>query len=77
MITMNAVVYKKNGHTYVWAFQDGDEERALEAICKAAHEQSLDFDWDDANLIWQRMAESPEVVEVRDIATYLTSPRRR
>lgn len=77
MMTMNAVVYEKHGETYIWTFRDGDEQQALEAICRAAHENHSNLDWDDANLIWQRMAEAPDLVEARDIATYLASTGRR
>lgn len=76
MVTMNAVVYEKNGQTYVWAFREGDEQRALEAICQAANNSELDLDWVDANTIWQRMAEAPEQVEVREMTTYLSRNTR-
>ena len=77
MVTLNAVVYEKNGQTYVWAFREGDEQRALEAICQSANNSDLDFDWVDANIIWQRMGEAPEMIEAREMASYLSpSPRR-
>ncbi|RCS41344.1 hypothetical protein DTL42_22540 [Bremerella cremea] len=77
MVTMNAVVYEKNGQTYVWAFREGEEQRALEAICQAANNSELDLDWIDANVIWQRMGEAPEQVEVREMASYLARNSRR
>ncbi len=77
MITMNAVVFEKDGETYVWAFKEGDEQKALDAICQAAHREDLTIDWDDANLIWQRMADAPDTVEARDVAAYLSRTARR
>ncbi|GAA4423763.1 hypothetical protein [Bremerella cremea] len=74
MVTMNAVVYEKNGQTYVWAFREGDEQRALDAICQAANNSELNLDWDDANVIWQRMGDAPDRVDIREMGTYL-SPR--
>ncbi|PQO42845.1 hypothetical protein [Blastopirellula marina] len=77
MVTMNAVVYEKNGQTYVWAFREGDEQRALEAICQSANNSELDLDWVDANIIWQRMGEAPEQIEVREMASFLSPNTRR
>lgn len=77
MVTMNAVVYEKNGQTYIWAFREGDEQNALEAICQAANNSELDLDWVDANVIWQRMGEAPEPIEAREIASFLSPNSRR
>lgn len=77
MITMNAVVYEKHGQTYVWAFREGDEQRALQAICQAADDAELNLDWSDANIIWQRMGEAPQRVEAREMANFLTPNSRR
>jgi len=72
MVTMNAVVYEKEGQTHVWAFRDGEEERALEAICQSANSNETNLDWDDANIIWQRMGDAPDRVDVREIGAYLS-----
>lgn len=77
MVTMNAVVYEKHGQTYVWAFREGDEQRALQAICQAADDSELDLDWGDANIIWQRMGEGPQLVEAREMANFLAHNTRR
>jgi len=77
MVTMNAVVYEKDGQTYVWAFRDGDEQRALEAICQTANSSDTALDWDDANIIWQRMADAPDQVDAREIGAYLSRETRR
>ncbi|MHC2067156.1 hypothetical protein ACYFX5_06775 [Bremerella sp. T1] len=77
MVTMNAVVYEKDGQTYVWAFREGDEERALEAICQTANCDESNLTWDDANIIWQRMGDAPDRVDIREMGSYLSrSPRR-
>ncbi len=77
MVTMNAVVYEKDGQTYVWAFREGEEQRALEAICQSANSSETNLDWDDANTIWQRMGDGPVQVDVREMGAYLTRSTRR
>ncbi|MFN3153589.1 hypothetical protein [Bremerella sp.] len=76
MVTMNAVVFEKDGQTYVWAFREGDEQRALEAICQSANSSETNLDWDDANTIWQRMADAPDRVDIREIGAYLSRSAR-
>lgn len=77
MVTMNAVVYEKQGQTYVWAFREGDEQRALQAICQAADDAEQNLDWGDANIIWQRMGEAPQCVEPREMANFFAQNTRR
>lgn len=77
MVTMNAVVYEKNGETYVWAFREGEEQRALDAICQAANNRELNLDWDDANVIWQRMGEAPDQVDIREMGAYFSHRTHR
>ncbi|MBA2115910.1 hypothetical protein [Bremerella alba] len=77
MVTMNAVVYEKDGQTFVWAFREGEEQRALEAICQTANGSETILDWNDANIIWQRMGDAPDQVDVREIGAYLRRSSHR
>jgi len=77
MMTLNAVVFEKNGETFVWTFRDGEEERALEAICQQANCGDLNLDWNDANLIWQRMGEAPQAITFDEMIDNLSFAQRR
>ncbi|TWT31958.1 hypothetical protein [Blastopirellula retiformator] len=69
---VNAIVYEKNGETYIWTFEAENERAALGSICEFAHRNDLSLDWEDANLIWQRMGQQPETIHVRDLARMLS-----
>lgn len=77
MVTMSAVVYEKDGQTYVWAFREGEEQKALDAICQTANNTETNFDWDDANVIWQRMGEAPDRVDAREFGNLFSRDSRR
>jgi len=77
MYTMNAVVYQRDGETYVWSFREGLEESALESICQFASRSDMSLDWQDANLIWQRMGDEPDNATLEEVGDYLATTLNR
>jgi hypothetical protein len=73
MYALNTLFYEKDGETYIWAFAAVDEQKVLQSICDFASRDQISFDWEDANVIWQRMGEAPRSINVRDLASYLKS----
>lgn len=77
MLTLNALVYEKDGETFVWAFREGEEQKALESLCEFANRDDVNFTWYDANLVWQRMAEVPSEIRPTDPARDLVASFKR